>query len=178
MKKEELPSKSRRQAELPRRSRFLVQHLDEGIPVPLSGESHEQLPDAESDHRPQAQSPSPRPLRCLGEEPFLVEPSPFPGDRQQVGENDRCDLEQIDVPQLIDAVLGPLHDPGNPLQIVVFKLRVEPQLRECRPHRLSSFDLYFIVNHGCDDEPDLTVIPVLELLSPAQPEPSGRTPHD
>jgi hypothetical protein len=69
----------RRTTAMARRSSFRVQHLDERIPVPLGGESHEPLPDADSDECPQTQTPPPRPLCCPNEEPFFAETSPFLG---------------------------------------------------------------------------------------------------
>ena len=161
-----------RQPEVHTRSRCWFKQLDEGIPVLFCGVSHEPLSNSDSDECPQNQIPFLGSLGCLSEEPFFVEPSPFPGDGQQVGKDDRSDLEQIDVPQLLDAVTRLLHDPGDPLEFIFFKLRVEPQLRECRPDRLSSFDLCFIVNHDCDHDPDVAVSPILGSPSLAPPEPS------
>jgi hypothetical protein len=52
--------------------------------MPLSGGSYEPLSNACADEHPQAQTALSRPLCRLIEEPFLVEPRPCPGDREQV----------------------------------------------------------------------------------------------
>src|SRR5262249_26873071 len=102
---------------------------------------------AESDERPKHQAPPPRPFGRLGEEPLSVEPGPFPGDGKQVQEDDWGHLVEVDLPQNADGVARSPQDPGDSLEVVLRKFRVEPQLGECGPYGLPPVNLRLVEDH-------------------------------